>query len=115
MFCPECESEYREGILHCSDCDVSLVSSLDAPLHLVEEKLTPLTETHDPLLVEALIEKLEAAGVPYVITAGTGLLLLDRPDIALDGPLSWEARIVVSTAMFDRARRVLAELRPNAP
>jgi len=25
MFCPRCQSEYREGFTHCADCDVALV------------------------------------------------------------------------------------------
>ena len=28
MFCPECSTEYREGFLRCSDCDVDLVAVL---------------------------------------------------------------------------------------
>jgi hypothetical protein len=28
MFCPNCKAEYREGFMHCADCDVDLVESL---------------------------------------------------------------------------------------
>lgn len=28
MFCPNCQAEYREGFIHCSDCDVDLVPKL---------------------------------------------------------------------------------------
>jgi hypothetical protein len=30
MFCPQCGTEYREGFLNCSDCDVPLVDQLPA-------------------------------------------------------------------------------------
>ena len=115
MFCPECESEYREGILECRDCGVALVATLAPPLQLVEEPVAPLAETHDPLLVEALIDALEKAEVPYVITAGTGLALLDRPSDPLEEPGAWEARIVVHAERFDEAREIYRQLRPNAP
>ena len=92
-----------------------LKPTLYPPLQLVDEPVTPLTETHDPLLVEALIEALEKAEVPYVITAGTGLALLDDPDGPLDAPGAWEARIVVHAEKFDEARRIFQQLKPTAP
>ncbi len=31
MFCPLCQSEYREGVMQCADCRAALVASLDSP------------------------------------------------------------------------------------
>ena len=116
MFCPDCESEYREGITRCSDCGVALVETLDAVEPPTDDAvIVPLTETRDAWLVEALVDRLEKANVPYVITAGTGLALLDRPDEPLSEPYEWEARILVQAAMFDRARRIYQQLKPTAP
>jgi len=42
MYCPECESEYREGFTRCSDCDVDLVEQLTA---------SPEDPAHDSRLV----------------------------------------------------------------
>ena len=33
MFCPNCRSEFREGITRCPDCDVDLVAALPEERH----------------------------------------------------------------------------------
>jgi hypothetical protein len=53
MWCPKCEGEYREGIVHCPPCDVALVESIQESEFL---------ESTGPLTGRPLEEELEITG-----------------------------------------------------
>ena len=107
MFCPECEAEYREGIVECSDCGIPLVDELHAP---PASRLVTLKITQSGDFLAALVEVLEKAEVPYVIEAGTALSLLDEGDEEPELPEPWQARVWVVSELKERAERILDKL-----
>jgi|SRR5947207_2619525 len=114
MFCPDCETEYWEGIERCSDCGAMLVELLETDPG--ETQLVPLADEKSAEVVGELIDRLEKAGVPYVVEAGTALSLLDR---AIEGkfePEPWRARIYVAAGEYEaRARRIADEIHRGVP
>lgn len=68
MFCPECKSEYREGVTKCIDCDVPLMRELPAEEPEVPpvnwEDLVPVLKSYDEAELLMVRSLLEAAGIP---------------------------------------------------
>jgi len=115
MFCPNCREEYREGFYRCGECQVDLVHTLEAAGAAAEPALAPLLETQHPDLLHELVDRLEAAEIPYAVQAGTGLSHLERPTL-LDQtrPEPWRGLVWVPGACLERARPILDELRRSA-
>jgi putative signal transducing protein len=110
MFCPQCEAEYREGFTECSDCGVALVEALEPKQRdEVAPGLTAIMETSDAEELGAIVDRLEKAGVPYTIEAGTAMALLDGRDDEVPHP--WQARLSVATEMLERAERIVQQAR----
>ena len=110
MFCPSCEAEYREGFTECSDCGVALVEALEPKQREeIVAGLTPVMETGSTEELGEIVDRLEKAGVPYVIEAGTAMALLDGRDDEV--PHAWQARLSVATELIDRAARIVEQAR----
>jgi len=69
MYCPQCKSEYREGVTDCVDCRVPLVDALPATIpddQLVAEGLAEVLSTADPGLIALVKSILDAEEIPYL-------------------------------------------------
>jgi hypothetical protein len=90
MFCPQCQSEYVEGIMECAACQVSLVEALPEPEDDVEYQPFVTIRTYyarqDAELgksfleangIDAVIETDDAgaAGIGLAFTQGVRLLV----------------------------------------
>jgi hypothetical protein len=63
MFCPNCRTEYKEGITTCADCGAALVQALE-PIDERSEMVTVL-ETADLSEVALAKSILEEADIPF--------------------------------------------------
>lgn len=95
MFCPECGSEYREGVARCEGCDVDLV---DAPPEHVDPKLTPVLKTSNQTLLTAFQMALTAASIPHFARGAEAASLM---------PIN--ATVVVPKDYEEAARELLRE------
>ena len=112
MICPECSTEYRDGFYTCSDCGVALVGSYVGDTRRESTgRLEPLVHEAAPALVVELLDRLERAGIPYVIQAGTAMAVFEGETVDPEKPLPWEARVWVVDTYVGRAKELLVEAR----
>ena len=66
MICPNCKSEYREGFIRCSDCDIPLVAHLPAEQRRKNDFVN-VFETADPPLLAVVASFLRSKSIAYVV------------------------------------------------
>lgn len=79
MFCPQCGTEYLEGVEKCADCGVELTHSPPQPKDLQEnhdndwppdidpEDCEVIPVLNNPALLGVLKSVLESEGIPYFL------------------------------------------------
>ena len=66
MFCPKCRAEFREGLTHCSKCDVELVDELpESPVDTKKASKPEPIEVNmsaavDPVLIRSVSNNIDA-------------------------------------------------------
>jgi len=66
VFCPKCRSEYREGFINCSDCNIPLVSELppeSKPDFIEFKEVLSTNSPSDRALISSI---LDAEGITYL-------------------------------------------------
>jgi len=121
MFCPNCKSEYVDGISECADCQVALVEELPPEQVPEYENLQPVrtySADHDAELGKSI---LEANGIRAVIASdeagGTlpGLALTQGVHLLVDVEDVEKAETVFKDLEASEGNDDLTEIAENAP
>lgn len=87
---------------------VAAMAAAASPAALLE----PVRETSSSTELADLLERLEAAGVPYVVKAGTAMALLEHPgQTELRSPDDWRAQVLVVGNFAAAAAGILEAMR----
>ena len=67
MICPNCGSEYKEGITVCADCGIELVEQISLPVEYDEDDWTVVFTSAQEYEIEMLKDNLDGAGINSMI------------------------------------------------
>jgi hypothetical protein len=110
MICPECGSEYDNGVPDCEGCAVPLVEDVDDGVEEVD--FTPLVESTDIAYFGLVTARLEEAGIPWFVQGEASLGVLPRDGAEPGSPGVEVATIHVAENRFRQARQIVRDLDP---
>ena len=114
MYCPQCGAEFREEIITCPDCEVSLVVEVPEMPDLSEEDLVSVLETANVAVLPVVKSLLRAAEIPFIVQGDEAMGVLPVGRVGLGGISSGghglSAGILVPKEREEEARALLTEL-----
>ena len=113
MFCPQCGAEYRQGVVHCVDCEVPLVPApieSKPSLHEPKTELVTVLETGDPSLIAQVKSLLDEAEIEFM-TKGEGEDLRGWGGPSSGDLVSGPVSFLVRPEDAEGARSLLREIR----
>ncbi len=119
MFCPKCQSEYREGFTRCKDCNVELVQQREARTtpasNTVADSASLLWRGGDPVIYAALLSALREARIPFydTLSHAFGVSTSSPFPSPFDAAASFEVRVRHSN--LKRAEHILEALLDQEP
>lgn len=111
MYCPECGSEYVDGVTECADCDVALQVEPPPPKGPPEAlNLVPVHETGDAIRTAMVKSLLEEARIPYLARNEQLQDLFGFGRLVPVNPISGPVIFLVPDEYADEARDILTRL-----
>lgn len=107
LFCPNCLSEYEEGMTRCESCEVDLVEAEEGD---GEIEFGPLLEVTDSDLFARVACTLDEAGIAWFVQSEQSLGLLPRNGRPEAGrPGETVATVYVDRDRMEKARELVGE------
>ncbi len=106
-FCPQCRTEYVEGVEVCPECDVALTHELPPAGPVPEVDFVVLTEGQTEVVINVLRAELEAANIPSYVSGDTLESLKVVP--------GYDAKVFVPKQHLELAREILNEILSGPP
>ena len=98
MFCPECKSEFIEGIIKCPECNITLIDELPEELQAEFIDYKEVLATYNPADIAFLKSFLESEGIKYFFKGEHFMHVR---------PLADPARLMVRSDQVDEAVELL--------
>jgi hypothetical protein len=114
VYCPECQTEYRDEFTECADCQVPLLAGTPPPQPETQFdpdlNLVVVLETNDGFALALAKELLKEANIPYFVLNQITTLVND-----VDPMLRKWVRLQVARDRESEARELVASLLQSQP
>jgi len=108
MWCPQCKSEYIQGIFRCPDCDIDLVYTLpeetDKPVIDKDVEFVEIMTTYDAGVLTVVKSILDDINIPYFIKGEHSVYVFSH---------IYPARVLVIKHEAEKVQQLLKELIPD--